>query len=151
MNIKAHLSAIRQTKWYEYLIRFVFGGLITVAAGLIAKKYGLVIGGLFLAFPSIFPASVTLVQTHKEEKEEQKGEGKKEQKEEGRQAAAKTSLGTSLGSFGLLGFAIVIWQISLALPPWLVLAIALVIWLTVAVLVWWIFQKISGRKNEEES
>ncbi len=151
MNVQVRFSAIKQTKWYEYLIRFVFGGLITVAAGLIAKKYGLVIGGLFLAFPSIFPASVTLVQTHKEEKEEQKGEGKKEQKEEGRQAAAKTSLGTSLGSFGLLGFAIVIWQLSLPLPPWLVLAIALVIWLTAAVLVWWIFQKMSGRKNEEES
>lgn len=151
MNVKVQLSAIKQTKWYEYLIRFVFGGLITVAAGLIAKKYGLVVGGLFLAFPSIFPASVTLVQSHQEEKEEQKGKGEEQQKEEGRQAAARTSLGTALGSFGLLGFAIIIWQFSPTLPPWLVLVIALVIWFSMAVLVWWIFQKMSGSRNDEET
>ncbi len=73
MNIRLELSAIKQTKWYEYLVRFVFGGLVTVAAGLVAKKYGLVVGGLFLAFPSIFPASITLVQSHSKEKEQKKG------------------------------------------------------------------------------
>jgi hypothetical protein len=36
-------------------------GAITAAAGLIAGLYGPTIGGLFLAFPSILPASLTLV------------------------------------------------------------------------------------------
>ncbi len=152
MNVQVRLSAIKQTKWYEYLIRFVFGGLITVAAGLIAKKYGLVIGGLFLAFPSIFPASVTLVQTHQERREEKKGETDEEDKEEkGRRAAAATAHGTVLGAFGLLAFAVVIWQFSLVLPPWLVLAIALVIWFGVAVLAWWISQKLGWKTEEPES
>ena len=38
---------------------FFFGGLITAVAGVIAQRFGPIIGGLFLAFPAIFPASAT--------------------------------------------------------------------------------------------
>jgi hypothetical protein len=38
-----------------YAIRFVIGGLITTATGLVARKFGPVVGGLFLAYPAIFP------------------------------------------------------------------------------------------------
>ncbi len=144
MGVQVKVSAIKQTKWYEYLVRFVFGGLITAAAGLIANKYGPVIGGLFLAFPSIFPASVTLVQTHKEKKERKEGEDKEESEDKGKQAAGITSEGAALGSFGLFAFAILIWQTSTKLAPWLVLALALVIWFSIGVLAWWIRQKVSG-------
>jgi len=68
MRIKADLSAIRKTKWYEYVVRFVLGGAITVVTGLIAEHFGPVFGGLFLAFPVIFPASATLVEKHEREK-----------------------------------------------------------------------------------
>jgi hypothetical protein len=36
------------------------GGLVTVITGIVAKNWGPVIGGLFLAFPAIFPASATI-------------------------------------------------------------------------------------------
>jgi hypothetical protein len=62
MKISLDLSALGKTKWYEYALRFAFGGSITVAAGLVAKKWGPGVGGLFLAFPAIFPASATLVE-----------------------------------------------------------------------------------------
>jgi hypothetical protein len=45
-----------------------FGGAVTVAAGLIANKWGPGVGGLFLAFPAIFPGSATLVEKHKKQK-----------------------------------------------------------------------------------
>ena len=64
MKISLDLSALGKTKWYEYALRFAFGGSITVAAGLVAKKWGPGVGGLFLAFPAIFPASATLVKKH---------------------------------------------------------------------------------------
>jgi hypothetical protein len=35
---------------------------MTAIPGWIASKYGPVVGGLFLAFPAIFPASATLVE-----------------------------------------------------------------------------------------
>jgi hypothetical protein len=31
--------------------------------GLLAKKFGSTVGGLFLAFPAIFPASATLIES----------------------------------------------------------------------------------------
>ena len=64
MRVSLHLLALRQTKWYEYAVRFLFGGTITVLAGVIAKQYGPTMGGLFLAFPAIFPAGATLVEKH---------------------------------------------------------------------------------------
>jgi hypothetical protein len=64
MIIQFKPSALRQTRWYEYLIRFGLGGAMTVVAGLIAARFGPVIGGLFLAFPAIFPASATLIEKH---------------------------------------------------------------------------------------
>jgi hypothetical protein len=57
MQIKVDLSVLGQTKWYEYAVRFLFGGLITAVAGIIVQKFGPGIGGIFLAFPAIFPAS----------------------------------------------------------------------------------------------
>ena len=61
MRIQVDLSTLGQTKWHDYAVRFLFGGLITALAGIIAKKFGPGIGGLFLAFPAIFPASATLI------------------------------------------------------------------------------------------
>ena len=44
----------KKTKWHEFALSFAFGGAIRVA-GLIANKWGPGVGGLFLAFPAIFP------------------------------------------------------------------------------------------------
>ena len=73
MNVTVDLSALGKTKWYEYAVRFVFGGIVTVLAGLIAKNFGPGLGGLFLAFPAIFPAGATLIQKHEKQKKEQAG------------------------------------------------------------------------------
>jgi Protein of unknown function (DUF3147) len=73
MRIHINLGALKETKWHEYAIRVLFGGLITVATGLIAKKFGPAVGGLFLAFPAIFPASATLIATHEKEQKQRAG------------------------------------------------------------------------------
>jgi Protein of unknown function (DUF3147) len=73
MIVQFKPSALRQTRWYEYLIRFGLGGAMTAVAGLIAARFGPVIGGLFLAFPAIFPASVTLIEKHVRERKEKAG------------------------------------------------------------------------------
>jgi hypothetical protein len=73
MNVSFDLSALNRTKWHEYAVSFLFGGLVTVGAGLIAKKFGPLFGGLFLAFPAIFPAGATLVEKHERKKEGTRG------------------------------------------------------------------------------
>src|SRR5437762_13087558 len=73
MLIQVDPSTLGQTKWHEYAVRFLFGGLITAIAGIIAKKFGPGVGGLFLAFPAIFPASATLIEKHEKQKKEREG------------------------------------------------------------------------------
>ena len=67
------LAALMQSRWYEYLLRFGLGGLVTVLAGAVAQAFGPETGGLFLAFPCIFCASTTLIEKH--ERERKKGLG----------------------------------------------------------------------------
>jgi hypothetical protein len=56
-----------------------------------------------------------------------------------------------LGSFGLLAFAIIIWQFSPTLPPQLELTIALILWFGVGVLAWWVSKKIGWQTEKPES
>jgi len=65
--VEIKLSALKETKPHQYLVRFLFGGAATVLAGLVARRFGPAAGGLFLAFPAIFPASVTLIESHEKE------------------------------------------------------------------------------------
>lgn len=133
MQIKVDTSALRQTKWHQYAIRFFFGGLITAIAGIIAKEYGPVVGGLFLAFPAIFPASATLIEKHEKEKKENEG---LQGTERGREAASLDAAGSAMGSIGLLVFALLVWRLMPDHRPWLVLAGATLAWLAVSILVW---------------
>jgi Protein of unknown function (DUF3147) len=133
MVVKFKWSTLRQTRWYELVLRFVFGGLATVATGLIAKTYGPVIGGLYLAFPAIFPASATLVQKHVSEKKQRAGiDGTSRS----RLAVALEARGTAFGSVGLTAFAVVVWLLVVGRPTVLILAAACVAWLLVSVGLW---------------
>src|SRR5579859_3106082 len=125
MRVSVHLSALGRTKWYEYVVRFVFGGAITVLAGIIAAHFGPVVGGLFLAFPAIFPASATLVEKHEREKKRKAGIAETIR---GRQAAALDAHGAALGTIGLFCFAIVVWQFLPARNATLVLFASLATW-----------------------
>jgi hypothetical protein len=100
--VRVDPSVIGQTKWHEYAVRFFFGGLITAVAGIIAKKFGAGIGGLFLAFPAIFPASATLIEEHEKKRKEEKG---LQGTQRGREAASIDAAGAAMGSVGLTVFA----------------------------------------------
>ena len=58
------LSSFMEGRWYEYLVRFALGGTATVFTGLISRRFGASVGGLFLALPAIFCASATLIEKH---------------------------------------------------------------------------------------
>jgi Protein of unknown function (DUF3147) len=133
MQIKVDPSALRQTKLHQYAVRFAFGGLITAIAGVIAKKYGAGVGGLFLAFPAIFPASATLIEEHEERRKEKHGLAGTER---GREAASIDAAGAAMGSIGLQVFALLVWQFMPSHAHWLVLSVATLSWLTASVLIW---------------
>jgi hypothetical protein len=56
MIVQAKLASVKHIALHEWAVRFLFGGAVCVAAGLIARRFGPGVGGLFLAFPAIFPA-----------------------------------------------------------------------------------------------
>ena len=131
--VEAKISALKQTKPKEYLVRFVFGGAATVLAGLVAKHFGPAAGGLFLAFPAIFPATATLLESHEKERKAKIG---RDGTNRGRMAASIDAAGAALGCFGLAGFAVVLWRLLPRHSAWLILIAAMVVWIVVSVALW---------------
>jgi hypothetical protein len=133
LMVEFRLSDVKETKVREYCLRFLFGGICTAAAGLIAKRYGAGIGGLFLAFPAIFPAGVSLIQAHEKEKKAKMGaDGTRR----GRLAASIDAAGAALGCCGLLAFAFVCWKALPSHNSAVVIALACMLWLIVAIALW---------------
>ena len=133
MRIQIDSSVLRRTKWHEYAVRFVFGGLITAVTGIIAKRYGPVVGGLFLACPAIFPASATLIEKHEMQRKQNAG---LKGTIRGRDAAGVDAAGSAMGSIGLIVFAAITWKWISGGTTWLVLASATLAWLLTSALLW---------------
>jgi hypothetical protein len=134
MLVKVRFSALRDTHWHEYALRFGLGGLATVCTGLIAEAFGPAVGGLFLAFPAIFCASATLIEKHERDRKEKAGlPGKRR----GQQAAALDAMGAAIGSFGLLAFGAVMWTLPGRIGPLPAFVAAGLVWIVVSVFLWW--------------
>ncbi|HEV7734766.1 MAG TPA: DUF3147 family protein [Candidatus Binatia bacterium] len=113
------VGSLRKGRVSEFGVRFAVGGAITVLTGLVAHRYGPQIGGLFLAFPAILPASVTLVARH-----------------EGREQASDEARGAIAGAIGMVAFAAIVQLCAERTTPATVLGIASGVWLGGAVLLW---------------
>lgn len=119
MHIAIKPSKLRATSPRAYVIRFAFGGGVTAVAGVIAVLAGPSVGGIFLAFPSIAVASLTLVE-----------------RREGKGAVGADAWGTSLGSLGLVVFAVVVWGCAPRLAAWATLAAASGAWFACSCVLW---------------
>jgi Protein of unknown function (DUF3147) len=154
MLIKVVPSAINDSQWHEYAVRFALGGAATMLTGAISSWLGPSIGGLFLALPAIFCASATLIEKHERERKSKQGlDGVRR----GQQAAALDAAGAALGSLGLLAFA---GAFSLLVESGIAMAFvtALLAWSLVSASAWWVWlrihledsirpQKAKGTKN----
>lgn len=85
---RLELRKLHDIRVHEYALRFAFGFAVSVAAGVISNGVGTRFGGMFLAFPAILPASLTLLQ-----------------KKEGTRKAGRNAIGAVLGGVALLTFA----------------------------------------------
>jgi hypothetical protein len=104
---------------WEYVARFLFGGVVTAIAGSIGERYGLAAGGMFLAFPAILPASLTLVKRHG-----------------GRGSALDDARGARVGAVALAGFGLVVAIGAERWPFAVSLLLALAAWTLVAIALW---------------
>ncbi len=139
MQVKLNLSVLKETKWHQLAVRFLCGGLATAAAGVIAKKFGPGIGGLFLAFPAIFPAGATLLEKHEKERKERLG---MHGSIRARKAVAIDATGAAMGSIGLLGFAWLMYRFVENAHPYVVLLISTAAWMLISLALWFVRQRM---------
>lgn len=99
----------------DYLIRFAFGFGISVVAAIIAHVAGAKVGGLFLAFPAILPATLTLIE-----------------RREGHAQAVSDVRWATLGAVGMIAYAGVMVGLVRAAPA-LAVVCALIAWTLVSV------------------
>jgi hypothetical protein len=132
-NIAIDFASLRRIKGYEYLSRFLLGGSITVATGLIASRWGPVVGGLFLAFPAIFPAGASLLDKHERDKKRNAGISHTIR---GRLAVALDARGAAMGSIGLAVFALVAWRLLPQFNAAWALVAGFTAWFAVSAILW---------------
>jgi uncharacterized membrane protein (GlpM family) len=104
-----------QAQWAPLGLRFVFGGAIALVAGLVGMRFGPRVDGLFLAFPAVLPAALTLI--------------------ESKEGPAKTdtdALGAILGSAAMVVFAAVVAVLVARVGAPLAVAVGAAAWVMVA-------------------
>lgn len=138
MLVRMSSSAIRDGRWYEYLVRFALGGAATVLTGWIASRFGPSIGGLFLALPAIFCASATLIEKHEMRR---KGKAGKSGRRRGQQAAALDAAGAAIGSLGLLAFA-ASFYFMIRTSTTCAFVLSSLFWLVGSVAGWWVWRNL---------
>jgi len=135
MIVQPRFAAIKGIRPHEWIVRFAFGGAICVLAGWIAKHYGPAIGGLFLAFPAIFPASATLIEAHERIHKARAGfDGS----HRGRIVAGIDAYGAMLGCIGLAAFALLCWLLLPRLATAAVFTLSTIAWFFVSAALWWL-------------
>ena len=109
----------------EMGVRLGFGALVALVAAGIGSLAGPKVGGLFLAFPAILPASLTLIE-----------------KKEGLSKAWSDASGGALGAIAMAAFALVAIRL-LTWSPLVALVFAMVAWAAVSIGLYFLF-RISG-------
>ncbi|GAA4577387.1 DUF3147 family protein [Planotetraspora kaengkrachanensis] len=102
---------LARTRPKDLVIRFLFGAGVSALAGVVSLAAGPALGGVFLAFPAILLASLTLVA-----------------RREGPRLAYAEARGSVFGTLGLIGFAVVVAATAVHWPVWAALTAAVATW-----------------------
>jgi hypothetical protein len=113
---RVQLAKLKEVEPGDLLVRIAFGALISVIAGVVSLVWNAKAGGMFLAFPAILPATLTLIE-------------KKESKRE----AEQDDEGALLGSVAMFSFAATsVWALK-AFAAGIALAAATGAWAATAI------------------
>ncbi|RCG33139.1 DUF3147 family protein [Sphaerisporangium album] len=114
--IRVDPSKLRHIALRALALRFAFGAAVSVVAGLVGGRWGPVAGGIFLAFPAVLAATLTLIETE----------------ERDRILAAQDARGAVLGAIGMIAFALCVWALAPRVSAIAALGVATVVWAVVA-------------------
>ena len=125
MRVSLDSRALRSPAWAQLGLRFAFGAGIALAAGLIGMRFGPRTGGVFLAFPAILPAALTLLE-----------------RSDGVEKTDVDALGAVLGAVALAAFAVAAALLAARLAPALAVVGAAVAWTTVALALYQVARRL---------
>jgi hypothetical protein len=131
VRIRFDAGPLKESHLSGHALRFAMGGAVTVGTGLVAKAFGPVVGGLFLALPAILPAGIALLVRVQNRKAGPGAHG-----DRARRATVIEATGASAGALGLVAFALVGWNRFGRWPAWLTLIMATAAWSAVTGLAW---------------
>jgi len=120
----------RQVRAGDLAIRFGFGFGVSALAGVVTLAAGNHVGGLFLAFPAILPASLTLI-------------GAKE----GDRQAQLDAAGAVIGAVGMVGFALAAFLLFGAVDAVAAEAAALLCWFAVSTGLYLLLRRVMQRRR----
>lgn len=103
----------------QLLLRFILGATVSLGAAIVTVVLGPLAGGVFLAFPAILPATLTLLERDK-----------------GTVAAVGDARGALAGALGLVAFAVTVVILAHHAPAALTLLTALSAWIVVSLLLY---------------
>ncbi|GII59480.1 hypothetical protein Pth03_78690 [Planotetraspora thailandica] len=106
--------ALARTEPGDWLVRFAFGAGVSGLAGVMSTAGGPRLGGLFLAFPAVIIASMTLMA-----------------RREGLRQARADAHGAIYGTLGMIAFAVCAVFLIGRLPAWAALVAAAAVWVVV--------------------
>jgi hypothetical protein len=107
-------AKLREVRWPDLAVRFAFGAAVSLVAGLVAVLFGARAGGVWLAFPAILPAGLTLIE-----------------RKEGNHQADRSARGAVLGALGMVAFAVAVYVMVPLLGGLAAVLAALLVWLVV--------------------
>jgi hypothetical protein len=120
---------VREHHVSDYALRFLFGAGIALVAGLVGMWLGPKAGGVLLGFPAILPASLTLVQ-----------------KKDGKDQASVDAVGAMLGAIAMIVFAVFVALMAKTLQAVPTIVTALIVWLAVAVALYFLVALVFKRE-----
>lgn len=122
-KIRLRPGELRRPPKRDWAVRFAFGAGVSALAAVVSALAGPYAGGLFLAFPAILLASVTLIG-----------------KEEGLRQAGQDVRGATFGGAGQIGFAAVVALTVATWPLWASLLAATATWLVLSLGLYFLFR-----------
>ncbi|MFL5893292.1 MAG: DUF3147 family protein [Solirubrobacterales bacterium] len=117
-SVGTQVEKLRDVRGRDLGVRFLFGAVTSAVAGTLSITIDPIVGGVFLAFPAILAASLTLI-------------AEEEDREEAREDARGATVGAlALAAFAAIGVATlthIAWPLALAAASggWAVVAIGL--------------------------
>ncbi|MGW4557383.1 DUF3147 family protein [Streptomyces sp. NPDC004365] len=133
-RVRVDWRAAMRTPRKDVLLRFGFGAGVSLLAAVVSALFGPFIGGVFLAFPAILLASLTLVA-----------------EEEGIRRARDDARGAALGTLGLWAFAVVAAVLVRHHSAWLALGAATAAWAGVSLAAYAVTWAVGLGRDEQPS